>query len=375
MIYFDHASTSKCKKEVLDAFIESEESNFYNPNSLYKGAILSSSRLNKDRELILNSLSLSKTHKVIFTSGASEANNLAIFGYTSKYKNRGNKIITSCVEHPSVLECFKTLEKRGFAVIYLPVNNEGKINIEDLNKNIDDKTILVSIMAVNNESGSINDISKIAAIVRSFPKCVFHSDITQAIGKVKLDYSQIDMLSYSAHKIGGIKGSGALLMKKSLSVESIIYGGGQEDGLRSGTSATSLDHALAIATSLAISSYTKNIDKIEDINSYIRKELLSNSDLVVINSPSDASPFILNFSLLNKKGAVLVEALSNEDVYVSSISACHSKKEESSYVIKAMFNDEKRAHNTIRLSFDETNTIEEAQEFIEKLFPLIRSIK
>ena len=375
LIYFDNAATTKVDPEVLKTYTNVCETTYANASSVHFEGQKANRLLDKSRELILKSFGLNNSHQVIFTSGATEGNNLAIKGYALRYKNRGNHIIVSSIEHASVLETVRQLNKEfGFEVTYLPVDEHGTINIEQLINSITDKTILVSIMAVNNEIGVINDIENIAKLLKSYPKIAFHVDATQAIGKVNLKYDDVDLFTYSGHKIHGLKGTGALIKKKNLELLPINSGGGQEDNFRSGTNDVAGCVSLGKATSLAIQNFSKNITKITAISIYINEYLEKNTDLYIINSTRE-NPSIINFSLLNKKASVVVEGLSNKNIMVSSISACHSRKEAYSHVVEAMRHDERLSHNTIRISIDHTNTIEEAKILIKELDELVRGIK
>ncbi len=375
IIYFDNASTTKVNPEVLLAYTKVCETTFANASSIHFEGQKANRLLNKSRELILSTLNLSNTHQVIFTSGATEANNIAIKGYALKYKNRGNHIITTAIEHASVLKTVRQLEKEfGFVVTYLPVDQHGEIQIEDLVNAITDKTILVSVMAINNEIGVINNIEEIAKFLKSYPKIAFHVDATQAIGKFNLNYADVDFISFSGHKIHGLKGTGALIKRKKLEVLSLNSGGGQEDGIRSGTNDVAGAVSLAKALTIANSKISQNKTKITAISFKIYDYLESNPDLYEINSTKD-NPYIINFSLKTKKASVVVEGLSNKNIMVSSISACHSRKEAYSHVVESMNKGEYLSHNTVRVSLDENNTIEEAKIFINELDKLIRGIK
>ena len=375
LIYFDNASTTKVDPEVLQAYNKVCETTFANASSIHFEGQKANRLLDKSRDLILSSFGLSNTHQVIFTSGATEGNNLAIKGYALKYKNRGNHIIVSSIEHASVLETAKQLhDEFGFEVTYLPVDEQGYIDIVDLTKAINDKTILVSIMAVNNEIGIINDIENIALFLKSYPKIVFHVDATQAIGKINLDYSNVDMFSFSGHKIHGLKGTGALIKKKKLELLSINSGGGQEENFRSGTNDVAGAVSLAKAVSLANNKTDENMRKIAAISFFIYDYLGNNPDQYVINSNVE-NPSIINFSLLNKKASVIVEGLSNKNIMVSSISACHSRREAYSHVVKALGKGDVLSHNTVRISIDASNTIEEAKILIKELDNLVKGIK
>jgi len=372
-IYFDNAATTKPNQEVVALYNEVETNYYGNSSSIHALGIKSQSLENKAKESILKTLNL-KGYRVVFTSNATEANNLAIQGYCYKHQNRGNHLITSVVEHPSVLEVFKDLEKHGFDVTYLPVDKNGKISAEQLEKEIRKETILVSIMSTNNEVGTLNDISAISKIARKYPKIVFHSDTTQSIGKDFVNYRDLDMFVISAHKIHGLKGSGCLILKDKIELSPINYGGGQEYGLRSGTVAVSHSVCLAKALQLAQAKITANHEHISKINQQILDELRK-MDGVQINSNMCCSPYILNFSLTKKKASVVVEALSNKSIYVSSVSACNSKGEKSSYVVKAMTGNNLLAANTIRLSFDQSTTSEEAQEFVQTFKTILEEIR
>ena len=374
MIYFDNASSTKPIKECLDTFYNESLNNYFNPSSIHEGAMHLSANINRIKANFLKCLKLDDKYEVIFTSGASESNNLAIIGYALKNRNRGNKLITSKVEHESVLNVFRYLETLGFAVTYLDVNKEGKIDLETFKKTIDKETILVSLMPVNNEVGFILNIKEISEIIKMYPKCVLHSDAAQTLGKERFDYQLADLITISAHKIYGIKGIGALIKKKKISLTPLIYGGGQENGLRSGT----LDYPTIASFNVSLNYITANFEDFYKrtlvLQDYLLKEL-SKIDEIIINTSKNSSPYIVNFSFKTKKASVIVEALSNRGIYCSSVSACNSKKEELSYVLKAIGRSEKEAHNSLRISLSKDNTIEECEEFIKVLKELIATIR
>lgn len=366
MIYFDNAATTRPSLAVLKCFEKENEQCFANPSSRHAYGREAYRKLENARLSILKSLSLSNDYRVLFTSGASESNNLAIKGIAKEYLRRGKRIITTQVEHPSVLEAFRSLEKEGFEVIYLPTKEDGTVDPETLKENMNKETILVSIMATNNETGSNNDILALSKIVHSFPKAFFHVDVTQAIGKRDLPYSSIDLFSFSGHKIHGLKGTGALILKKNITLLRQIDGGDQEYFFRAGTDNLPGDEALAVALEEATKNLQDNIAHAKEVSSFLREELEKN-DEILMNSPLDGSPFILNFSLKRKKASVVTEALSHEGIYVSSVSACNSKGEPVSYVLEAMGFSKERAMNSIRLSFSRENTLEEAKTFLNTL--------
>ena len=371
IVYLDNAATTKVNDEVVALFVETEKENFGNPNSIHALGIKNAKNVQIAKESILKSFKL-KNHKVVLTSSSTEANNLAIKGYCLNYSNRGKHIITSNIEHPSVLECFKQLQdKFGFDVTILKVNEKGVINPNQVLEAMRKDTILVSIMALNNEIGSINPIKEIAEVVHRFPKANFHSDTTQAIGKLDLDYSSIDMFVVSAHKIHSLKGSGVLIYKSSLSFLPLLSGGGQEDGFRSSTVSVANARTIAKAIELAFKEDNKPIYQLRDELVKGLKEI----DGVVLNIDIDCSPYIVNFSLKNKKASVVVEDLSNKGIYISSVSACNSKKEAFSYVVEALGKDSVLSHNTLRVSFSKDNTLDDVRIFLEEFKNTLRSIR
>lgn len=373
-IYLDHAATTKPYVEVVSLFTKLETEHYGNSSSIHGFGIDALSYLNKARDLVLKSFGLTKGYKIIFTSGATEANNLAILGYCLKHANRGKHVITSNVEHPSVLECFKYLETLGFKVTYLKVNKDGVVEVKQLEKAMTSETIFVSLMSTNNEIGSINNIDELSKIVHQYPKAVFHSDTTQSIGKDKVNYSALDMFVVSGHKVHGLKGSGCLILKEKVDLEPRVFGGGQEDGLRSGTVPVALACSLAKAVSIVQSKISAESARISKIHQQFLVKL-QNVDGLEFNSNKNGSPYILNFSLTSKKASVVVEALSNVGIYVSSVSACNSKREPMSYVVDALGKNSVASHNTIRLSFGEDNTEEDADIFAREFIKVLESIR
>lgn len=371
-IYLDNAATTKPFEEVVALYNKVTLESFANPSSSHHLGIEASTKLEKARSLILKELGLND-YSLIFTSGATEGLNTILKGYANKYKNRGNKIISSVIEHPAVRESLNSLKNEGFEVVYIPVNEQGKISLVDLEKELNDNTIIVCLMAVNNEVGSTLDIKGVKSLVNKYPKCIFVSDTTQGIAKEDISYNDIDAFVISSHKIHGLKNSGALIYRKNISFFPLLNGGGQESSFRSGT--VSLANAVATfkALSLSLNEMRFNRKRIEEMNTFLRNELTKIAE-VRINSSLDSTPYILNFST-NKKAAVIVEALSQRGIYVSSVSACHSKHEASSYVVGEMFHDELRAKNTLRVSLDSGNTIKDCEAFINELKDILENIR
>ncbi|MCD8204856.1 MAG: cysteine desulfurase [Coprobacillus sp.] len=373
VIYFDNAASTKTSSENLSLFMETSANYYANPSSHHSLAYEASHKLSEARSDILKALNI-KGSSVIFTSGATEANNLAIKGVAYKYASRGRHLITSAVEHPSVLEVFKELEKEGYEVTYLPVKEDCSVDIDSLKAAIRKDTILVSLIYVNNEVGSINPIPEIASLLKEYPKIVFHTDASQSVGKAEIDVSEADLVTISSHKIYGTKGSGALIKKNNISLSPLFNGGGQEEGLRSGT----YDLPSAVVLSSAVKNAVKNVREyiktLTPLKDALFTYLEANPALYHINSPKDCTPFIINFSLLTKKASVVVEALSREGIMVSTRSSCHEKSNDPSHVVMSMFNDEKLGSESIRVSFAPDNTLEEVNYFIETLDRIIKEL-
>ena len=377
LIYFDNASTTKVDSRVLEVFNKIHEEYFANPSSIHKEGQKSIYLFNRTKEELLRLLNL-KDSEVIYLSGATEANNLAIKGAALRYKNRGNHIITSIYEHPSVLEAFRQLEKEfNYQVTYLYPNKDGIITVEEVKKALTDKTILVSIMAVNNEIGAVNPIYEISNLLETYPKIIFHVDACQSIGKLEkeINYSKVDLLTITSHKIHGLVGYGALIKKKKIDLLPINSGGGQENGYRSGTEDLASATAFLEAIKIALNNEKANFLHVKGLADKLVNYLKSRSDLYELNISDSFNPYIINFSTITKKGSVVVEALSNNNIMVSSTSACHSSKEKGSYVVKSLNKEDKIANNTIRVSLDYTNTIEEIDIFISTLERIIGEIR
>lgn len=376
MIYFDNASSTKVNKIALDDYFNKAQEYYFNPNSIHKKGMELANLIYKEEEKVLNLLKLnSKDYECIYTSSATESNNLAIIGYCLQNKNRGNHIITSKVEHASVLEAIKFLEREHqFKVSYVKLNKDGSIDLDDFKSLINKDTILVSIMKVNNEVGLNFDLNPIKDIISKYPKCVLHSDIAQAIGKVEINYNLLDMMTISSYKIGGLKSLGLLIKKKKINIKPMIVGGGQQNNYRSGTEDYPLISSFTVALEDYLRNFDKNLLKVHSIFKYLTEELTKNDEILLHNYKNQCE-YILNFSLKNKKASVVVEALSNHEIYVSSVSACSSKKELPSYVLLALNKELHEAQNSIRLSFSSYNTLEEAQQFVTTINELIKNIR
>ena len=373
MIYFDNASTTKPREEVLKEFERASRENFANPNSIHKLAMENSANIERIKNNILKCLKLDyRKYDIIFTSGATESNNLAIYGFCMRNKKRFNHILTSNYEHASVLNVFKELEGLGFKVDYIKANSEGTIDLEDLKAHLDGNPVFVSFMGVNNEIGTVNDLKKIRSIIGE--NSIFHSDLVQGIGKAKLNLDALDMFTLTSHKIYGLKGCGALVKKKSVNLEKIIYGGGQQQDIRSGTLDFPSISAFNVAVELLMKEQNDEYIKIKEIHDFLVDEL-KKVDGVKVHNFKTSSPYIVSLSLTNKKASVVVEGLSNKDIFVNSESACYSKSDAKSYVLEAIGCNEVEASNPIRISLGMYNTLDEAKIFVEEFKKVLESIR
>ena len=375
MIYFDYAATTPINPEILEAYNQLLKKYYANSASMHiMGAQVDSLQV-RARKQIADILKV-KPEEVIFTSGATEANNTAIKGVALKYQNRGKHIITTKVEHPSVLKVCEQLEKVfGFEVTYLPVNQDGKVELQVLKSAIRKDTILVSIMQVNNETGSINDIEEIALFLKeNYPHIFFHVDATQGIGKLPLNLANIDLLSLSAHKLYGLKGSGLLVKKRAVQLEPLLVGGDQEYELRAGTSNWPVNVMLAKTLRIAFEESEKHYQIVKHYYDEV-VDVLKGDENFQINSPSNGSPYILNVSLKGLKAAVVAGYLEKHDICVSTVSACSARKDPYSYVIEAIYNDMNRANSSIRICFSHLTTEEEVATLIKVLKLAPKEIK
>ncbi|NLI94601.1 MAG: cysteine desulfurase [Erysipelotrichaceae bacterium] len=373
MIYFDNAATTKTSPDLLELVAKLEAAYFANPSSKHSLGLKSKRLLEQGRSELLSHFG--EQFKVIYTSGATEANNLFIKGAAFNYKNRGNKIITTVGEHPSILNACKQLQEHfNYEIVCLPLNEEGVINLNDLEEAIDEQTIIVSIIHCSSETGAINDLQAIKNITKNYPKVLFHSDVTQSIGKIPVDFACLDAFSFSAHKLHGLKGSGALILKKEIDLLPLFSGGNHEGGLRAGTENFIPNVLLAKTLRLSLENLENNYAHVEKLKQKFH-EKLNEVEGIIVNSPTNSSPYIINFSTLEHKSSIIVEALSNENIMVSTTSACDAKSAKISKAVFSMYNDEHRAKNSVRISFSKNNKLEEVNIFIEALKNILKQVK
>ena len=358
-VYLDAVSTTNINKDVLETYKKLLDEHYCNSDALYDDGVAIYDMQEKSRKLICDMLKVND-NELIFTAGASEANSLAIKGLALKHKDKKH-LITSSYEHSSVYNSFKQLQEEfGFEVTYLIPNESGNITVDMVKDALRDDTLLVSIMMVNNEIGAINDIDAIGKLVKKHSGTYFHSDITQALGKVDIDLTNVDMASFSAHKIHGLKGSGALMRKQHVELLPLISGGQQEFSTRGGTSNALANIVLAKTLRIALENMKSNNEYLLDLHNYLVEKL---DGLVKINSKENALATLLNIST-PIKSEVLLNALNSKGIMVSSKSTCGSRKNEKNRALSALNVDEDYA---IRVSFDYTNKKEDIDYFVNSL--------
>lgn len=361
MIYLDNASTTKPSKAACAAAAEAMEA-FGNPSSLHRMGLAAEKIITSAKEQSARALGV-EPKNIYFTSGGTESNNTAILGYAEANKKRGNHVITTKIEHPSVLEPFRVLEKNGFDVTYLDVNSDGVISLEEFENALREDTILVSVMAVNNETGAVQPVDKLKAVMREkSPKAALHSDAVQGFLKVDLKPKRcgIDMLSASGHKIHGIKGTGLLYVADNINITPIVHGGGQQKNMRSGT-----ENVPGIAAfGAAVGAYRRiTCEKRNEL----KAKILENIENVVINGSDDNSGYVLNVSFLGIKAEILLHSLEAVGIFVSTGSACSSNKPMPSHVLTNMGKSKKEIDGAVRFSFSRDITENDIDECIKAL--------
>ena len=362
--YLDNSATTQVCEEAAQAAIRMMRENYGNPSSLHKMGIDAESAVEEARQFIADSLSV-QAKNIYFTSGGTEANNTVLFGAAEALKRRGDRIIVSAVEHSSVYESAKRLKELGYDVQFAPVDTSGVVDIDKFKELLTDKTILVSVMTVNNETGSIQPIERIAKLVHKLcPEALFHTDAVQAYGKMPLRPKKlgVDLMSVSAHKIHGAKGCGALYIRDGARILPLLYGGEQQHKVRPGTESAPLIAAFgAAAAAFDISQSREHIDT---LNTYALEKLTA-IDGITINSPENALPYIINISAAGIRSETMLHHLEESGVYVSSSSACAKGKR--SYVLEAMGLSDDRIDSSLRISFSKYNTTEDIDALIEGL--------
>ena len=369
MVYLDYSATTPVNDEVIDSYSLACKKYIGNPNSLHKLGLEAKKIIDASTKQIADILGI-KENEIIYTSGASEANNTAIKGICFKYQNRGKKIITTELEHSSIIAPLSYLDSLGFDIEFVKLDKNGQVDLDDLERLLDDETILVTIASVNSEVGIRQPMEEISKIVKKYPKCFLHSDVTQSIGKEKIDLNLFDLASFSAQKFFGMKGIGCLIKKESIIIEPLIHGGKSTTVFRSGTPALPLIVSISKALRLSYDDFDKKNKHIKEINEYLINKL-KNED-VDINSTDKSIPQIVNFSLKGIKSEVMQHALELDDIYISTQTAC--SKGDYSKAIYSLYGDKDRASSSMRVSITYLTTKEEIDIFIDSLHKNIEKL-
>ena len=355
MIYLDYSATTKADKKVIDKFVETEEKFFANPNSNHYLGKECKKEIDEAISKICNCLNI-KPDEIIFTSGASESNNTALKGLNVDH------IITTKLEHSSITTPVGYLQTKGIKIDFVDLDSDGLIDINHLKELIDEKPTLVSIGAVNSETGIRQNIEEIGKLLKKYKNVYFHSDITQALGKVKIDLTDVDLASFSMHKIFGFIGIGGLIKKEHVKLIPLVHGGKSTTIYRSGTPQTGLITSSAVAIEEAFNDLDKKYERVTKLNKYLRDNI---KDLVLINSNEHSIPQILNFSILNKNSEDTLQYFSDNKIILSSKTACSSGSY--SFVVNELYHDMKRAETSNRVSISYKTTKKELDEFIKLL--------
>lgn len=368
MIYLDNSATTPPYPEVVDVVQKAMLSYFGNPSSLHQKGVEAENLLKQARTVSAQALQC-KPSEIIFTSGGTEGNNAAIKGVAFQYQSRGKHVITTAVEHPSVYDAFGQLESFGFEVTYLPVNREGRVSLQDVKQAIRPDTILVSIMHVNNELGTIQPIGEIGTFLKLHPRILFHVDAVQSFGKVpfKMKNWGIDLLTLSAHKFHGPRGTGILAKREGIALMPLLAGGGQEGGYRSGTENIPGIAGLAKAIRMTAESQGKTMIHLQKLIQELRLGLETIPECVINTPQNGSAPHIMNISFPGMKAEVLVHALEEHGIMVSTKSACSSKVQEPSRVLLATGVKREQAISSIRVSLGAATQMEEIQLFLKGL--------
>ncbi len=375
MIYFDNASTTQTSKAAANAALKMMTEEFANPSSLHSFGFSAEKAITGAKETILKALN--STGELYFTSGGTEANNTIILGTAKAYKRRGSHFITTVIEHPSVTAAYKQLEQAGCEVTYLPLNKNGEISLSDLGSAIREDTVLVSLMAVNNEIGNINNMEEIYNTVKAAnPDTLCHADCVQAFCKHPINAKFADFISISAHKIFGVKGCGAIIHKSGLRFAPRVFGGGQQQGVRPGTENVPGIAAFGAAVSALYGNIEENLEKTAKVKAELAKITETLSD-IHINGGANTTPYILNLSFKGVRGEVLLHALEDKGIYVSTGSACSSKAKKNENVVAKVYGIP-FGGSAVRFSFSSNNTTEEAVQVraaLQELVPVLRKFQ
>lgn len=366
MIYFDNSATTKIAPEVLDTYNKVSEQVWGNPSSLNNLGEVAHNLLEQSRQQIASLLNVLED-EILFTGSGTEGDNWVIKGTAMAKMSHGKHLITTTVEHPAVMNTMAQLEQLGFEVTYLPVDDEGRINVEDLKAALRSDTILVSVMAVNNEIGTVQPLVEIGNVLKDYPTVHFHVDAVQAIGKGVQEAfmsDRVDFVTFSGHKFHAPRGVGFIYSKRGRHIEPLLTGGGQEHNLRSGTENVPAIAGMSKALRLLLENETEMVTKQKTVKEVVFNHISEFGKITTFSKmQSNFAPHILCFAIEGVRGESIVHAFESEGIYISTTSACSSKKNQASGTLLAMNVPEALAKSAVRISFDENNTLEEAKEF------------
>lgn len=365
-VYLDNAATTQPCAPAVSAAVDAMTVNFGNPSSLHRAGLDAQLVMDKSRKIIAGTIGAAPDN-IIFTSGATESNNLALRGASAAYGRKRRKIVISAVEHASVEETAAALEKNGFDIVRISPRSDGRLYSEDFINACDENTCLISMMLVNNETGYILPVKETFAVVkRRFPDIITHCDCVQGYMKLTVRVNSLcaDLISLSGHKIHGVKGAGALYIKKGIRIIPVVAGGKQEKGIRSGTESVPMIAAFGAAAEMLAPTIGQRFERAAELKKYLISRL-SDMEQIVVNSPEDGSPYIINISAVGKRSEIMLHFLESKEIYVSSGSAC-SKGAQSGVLGQFGIND-KRADSALRISITSETTEEELDMFVSAL--------
>ncbi len=384
--YLDNSATTRTFDEVTEYMSHVMKDVFGNPSSMHMCGVEAEREIKKAKETLARTLKAGEK-EIVFTSGGTESDNLALIGCANAYRRDGMHLITTKVEHPAILETMKHLEETGFTVTYLDVKKDGRVDPASLKAALTDDTILVSIMHVNNEIGAVNDVETLARTVKSYkPSILFHTDAVQSFGKFTIHpkRSGIDLVSVSGHKIHGPKGTGALYINEKVKIKPIVFGGGQQKGIRSGTENVPGIAGLGMAAGIIYDGLEAKTDRLYDLKEFFISALSGMEGVVINGIPEDSdrikavrmsAPHIVSASFSGVRAEVLLHALEEKGIYVSSGSACATNKPSVSATLSAIGVDRKLLDSTIRFSFSVETTREELEytlSSLDEILPMLR---
>ncbi|GAB2324212.1 cysteine desulfurase family protein [Alkalibacterium sp. m-11] len=375
MIYFDNSATTKINDSVLESYLEASKRYYGNPSSLHVMGEETSSLLKRSRAQVAELLQVD-SEEIVFTSGGTEGDNWAIKGTAIEKMAYGKHIISTAIEHPAVIKSLEQLEQMGWEVTYLSVDEKGQIDLDELKQAIRKDTVLVSIMAVNNEMGSIQPLRKIGEILETYPSIHFHVDAVQAVGKIDLDLagSRIDIAVFSGHKFHAPKGTGFIYLKKGRKLAPLMSGGGQEKGKRSGTENVPGNIAMAKALRLLLEDVTAKRKRLSELKNELT-DYLKKLEKVTVFTPDGSAPHIICFGMNRIRGEVIVHALEKQGIIVSTTSACSSRRKTKTPTVLDMGYTKEEAESAVRISLSHLNSNDEVQEFKDQFNLIYEQLK